>query len=242
MPPMQPDVVQQLLALNATFYQAHAASFASTRHRPQPGVESALEQVESSASVLDIGCGHGLVAKRLAQRGHRGRYAGVDASPHLLELARRNVHQPGFAFDQRDLALPGWAVGLAAPFSVVLAFAVLHHLPGDALRQRVVSELAALLDERGRVEVSVWSFLQSDRLRRRVLAWDRVGLAEAQVDPGDFLLDWREGEPGVRYVHHFSSDELAALARGVGLEVSLERSSDGETGRLGLYQTWTRAG
>jgi len=241
MPPMQPETVQRLLALNATFYQAHAASFASTRRRPQPGVEWVLERVDPSACVLDLGCGHGLVAERLAERGHIGRYAGVDSSQHLLELARLNVQQPRFSFDHRDLARPGWAFGLPSPFTVVLIFAVLHHLPGDALRRRVVSDLAGLLSEGGRVEVSVWSFLESERLRRRVLPWDRLGLEAREVDPGDFLLDWRQGEYGMRYVHHFTSDELAALAGGAGLKVSAERYSDGESGRLGLYQTWARA-
>ena len=241
MPPMQPEVVQRLLALNATFYQAHAASFASTRRRPQPGIEWVLERVDPLASVLDLGCGHGLVAERLAQRGHIGRYAGVDSSPPLLQLARLNVHPPNFSFDQRDLAQPGWPIGLPSPFNVVLAFAVLHHLPGEALRQRVVSDLAPLIAEGGRVEVSVWNFLESERLRRRVVPWDRLGVEVRQVEPGDFLLDWRQGGYGLRYVHHFASGELARLARGVGLEVSQERYSDGETGRLGLYQSWTEA-
>jgi SAM-dependent methyltransferase len=241
MPPMQPEVVQRLLALNATFYQAHAASFASTRRRPQPGVESVLAQLDPSASVLDLGCGHGLVAERLAQRGHAGRYAGIDSSPHLLELARLNVRQPRFTFEQRDLAQPGWSIGLPAPFTTLLAFAVLHHLPGEALRQQVVSDLAGLLDVGGRIEVSVWSFLESEKLRRRVLPWDRLGLDEKLVDPGDFLLDWRQGRHGMRYVHHFSPDELAALARDAGLEASAPRYSDGRTGRLGLYQTWRSA-
>jgi hypothetical protein len=119
---------------------------------------------------------------------------------------------------------------------------VLHHLPGNALRQRVASDLARLLDDPGRIEVSVWNFLELERLRRRVIPWDRLGLAASEVDPGDYLLDWRQGSGGLRYVHHFVPSELAALAESAGLAASAERYSDGEEGRLGLYQSWAKPG
>jgi tRNA (uracil-5-)-methyltransferase TRM9 len=239
---MQAEVVQRLLALNATFYQAHALSFAETRRRPQPGVAAVLKSIDPSARLLDIGCGHGVVARQLALQGHPGGYTGIDASPQLLKLARQAVAQPGFAFYAADLAQPGWSDGLAPAFSVILGFAVLHHLPGNALRQRVASDLARLLDDAGRVEVSVWNFLELERLRRRVIPWDRLGLAPSEVDPGDYLLDWRQRGSGLRYVHHFLPSELAALAESAGLAASAERYADGETGRLGLYQSWAKPG
>jgi len=242
MPPVHPVVVQRLLALNATFYQAHARSFAMTRRRPQPGVEAVLQSIDRSASLLDIGCGHGVVARQLALQGHLGGYIGIDASPDLLELARQAVRQPGFAFASADLAQPGWCDGLTPAVSVIVAFAVLHHLPGEALRQRVVSDLAQLLDTVGKVEVSVWNFLELERLRRRVIPWDRLGLADSDVDAGDCLLDWRQGGRGLRYVHHFTPAELAALAGSAGLATLAQRYSDGENGRLGLYQTWSWPG
>lgn len=239
---MEPEVIQRLLALNATFYQAHALSFAATRRRTQPGVAAILKTIDPSASVLDVGCGHGVVAQQLALHRHTGGYTGIDASPDLLELARQTVDQPGFTFNSADLGQPGWMDGLAPAFTVILAFAVLHHLPGEALRQQTVSDFARLLAAGGRVEVSVWHFLELERLRRRVVPWDRLGLADRELEAGDYLLDWRQGGSGLRYVHHFTSDELAALARGAGLEVTGSWYSDGENRRLGLYQTWQRPG
>ncbi|HNT25279.1 MAG TPA: hypothetical protein PKM21_12980, partial [Anaerolineales bacterium] len=57
-------------------------------------------------------------------------------------------------------------------------------------------------------------------------------------EPGDYLLDWRQGGRGLRYVHAFGPAELARLAEQTGF-VSLESFySDGEGGRLGLYQVW----
>ena len=42
----------------------------------------------------------------------------------------------------------------------------------------------------------------------------------------------------LRYVHHFSSDELDNLAALAGYKVLDTFFSDGASGRLGLYQTW----
>ncbi|HWR65068.1 MAG TPA: hypothetical protein VN364_03015, partial [Bellilinea sp.] len=65
---------------------------------------------------------------------------------------------------------------------------------------------------------------------------------------GDTLLDWRyalPGQPeqvGLRYVHLFSREELAELAAQAGFAVESEFESDGEGGRLGLYQAWRKTG
>jgi hypothetical protein len=58
------------------------------------------------------------------------------------------------------------------------------------------------------------------------------------VDDGDYLLDWRSGGEGLRYAHQFSAEELAGLAGQVQMKVEAEFLSDGENGRLGLYQLW----
>jgi len=58
------------------------------------------------------------------------------------------------------------------------------------------------------------------------------------VDAGDYLLDWRSGGEGLRYVHHFGEAELRELAATTGFQVKEVFYSDGETGNLGLYQVW----
>ena len=68
--------------------------------------------------------------------------------------------------------------------------------------------------------------------------WQAAGLQEADVDPGDYLLDWRHGGTGLRYVHHFSETELLEMADLSGFKVAETFYSDGENQRLGLYQVW----
>ena len=70
--------------------------------------------------------------------------------------------------------------------------------------------------------------------------WERIGLTATDVDAGDYLLDWRRGGEELRYVHQFSEEELSALATESGFEVAETFYSDGEGGRLGLYQVWKK--
>jgi hypothetical protein len=87
---------------------------------------------------------------------------------------------------------------------------------------------------------SEWQFLNSPRLAARIQPWELAELSADEIDPGDYLLDWRRGGLGFRYVHSFSQAELAELAAETGFKIIETYSSDGETGNLGLYQIWKR--
>jgi len=99
-------------------------------------------------------------------------------------------------------------------------------------------QAARLLGDAGRLLLSTWNFQASERLRARIVPWERLGLTPGEVDPGDYLLDWRRGGRGLRYVHLFDEAELGRLAAEAGLVVADTYLSDGEGGRLGLYQVW----
>ncbi len=235
---MRDDVIDRLIRLNRGFYQTFAASFAETRARLQSGVARTLDEVAESDSILDLGCGNGEVARQLGRRGHKGVYCGIDSSLGLLEIARANCSHPRAHFTHADLTEPGWFKDLASTFDRVFAFAVLHHIPGNALRIRILREVRGLLSNDGKLTLSNWNFPESERLQKRILPWSKIGIAEADVDPGDALLDWKRGGQGLRYVHHFSEDELKQLAQTTGFRVLDTFYSDGEGGRLGLYQVW----
>ncbi len=240
---MDNEIVNYLLKLNHQFYQTFALHFSAKRQKIQPGVLKVLETLSHDARILDLGCGNGIVARELSNRGFNGIYIGLDNIPTFLEMARANLRgRVNFTFLERDLTEPGWMQDLPpGEFDVVLAFAVLHHLPGRTIRQRVLTEARDLLCSSGRLALSVWQFLNSKRLRDRLQAWDQIGLKPDQVDAGDYLLDWREGGLGLRYVHHFTPEELASLAHSCGYTVQQTFYSDGEGGMLGLYQIWEKS-
>jgi SAM-dependent methyltransferase len=253
---VEQDIASQLLALNRQFYQTMGVEFSATRTRLQPGVGQVLTTIPPSARILDLGCGNGELARQLARRNFNGLYIGLDFSPVLLQHARGKVHpldsnaNPVFRFTQADLATESWEESLIAhfpapervSFDLILAFAVLHHLPGRQVRTRLLHKVRQYLSPSGSFIHSVWQFLNSPRLQARIQPWENAGLSPAQVDPDDYLLDWRRGGSGLRYVHHFSLQELDDLAAETGFSIQYTFVSDGEAGKLGLYQFWSPLG
>jgi hypothetical protein len=104
-----------------------------------------------------------------------------------------------------------------------------------------LKQVHRLLKSNGHFIFSVWQFLNSPRLTARIQDWNTVGLSEDQVDPGDYLLDWRYGGHGLRYVHHYSQKELLEIAEVCGFRVYDSFLSDGKGNNLSLYQDWVLA-
>ena len=235
---MNPTTLSRLLDLNRQFYQTFALQFSATRQRLQPGVTQLLDQISHSSKLLDLGCGNGELARQLARQGYQGVYTGLDFSPTLLDQAA--AHQLSkFRFLQADLSAADWYAPLVGDqYDNALAFAVLHHIPGYELRNQILHKVRSLLITGGHFIHSEWQFLNSERFKSRMQPWESIGLSERDVDPGDYLLDWRQGGKGLRYVHHFSETELEELASLAGFEVVETFLSDGENQRLGLYQVW----
>jgi SAM-dependent methyltransferase len=204
--------------------------------------------LKGDETILDLGCGNGELARALAKRGHRGSYLGVDFS---LPLLREAEPQPGgfsAGFMQADVTqLSAFRDQLSAisnqrsvngGWSVITAFAVLHHIPSRELRLDILDTVRQLLKPGGLFIHSNWQFLNSDKLKSRIQDWSKAGLSADEVDPNDYLLDWRSGGRGLRYVHHFDEAELGGLAGAAGFRVMDVFHSDGGTGNLALYQMW----
>jgi SAM-dependent methyltransferase len=238
---MDAGTALHLSQLNRDFYTHFGDSFSATRHRIQPGVRRVLVTLQGDESILDLGCGNGEVARELAKRGHRGPYLGLDFSLPLLRDAETQPEGFFARFMEADIAqLPVIREQLSVPghWLLITAFAVLHHIPSNEIRLDILQTVRTLLAEDGKFILSNWQFLNSEKLRSRIQDWSKVGLSEKDVDPGDYLLDWRSGGEGLRYVHHFSEEELASLADAAGFIIRDTFYSDGEGGNLSLYQTW----
>lgn len=245
---MNSDTASKLIAINREFYERFGASFSATRQRLQPGVKRILDSLNGDESILDFGCGNGELARVLAKRGHRGSYLGLDFS---LPLLREAESQPeGFSarfmeVDLTKLSVTSKQLSVTDHWSLITAFAVLHHIPGNEMRLDILKTVRQALARDGRFILSNWQFLNSEKLKARIQPWDvlrlrsgRSGVEASDVDAGDYLLDWRSGGQGLRYAHHFTADELSDLARQAGFRVSESFLSDGEGSRLGLYQVW----
>jgi SAM-dependent methyltransferase len=239
---VKPEIAARLIEINRQFYQNFAAEFSATRARVNPGVARVLDEIPLDANILDLGCGNGSVALALKQHGLNGHYLGLDFSPELLEVARQELADSlNFQFILADLAAD-WSSQLpSGGFDPILSFAAFHHIPSRDARRAFLEQARTCLAPGGRFIHSHWQFLNSPSLAERVQDWSLVGLDPADLDPNDYLLDWRAGGQALRYVHLATDQELAQLAQNSGFIIRDTFSSDGSTGDLGLYQIWQKA-
>ena len=242
---MDKDTVDRLLALNRAFYAAFARSFAASRPVSDPALVCILPYIPPRASVLDVGCGNGRLALLLDQERSGARYVGVDLVSELIEVARADTRQltsVSAEFHVVDVARPGWTSSLmsairpsSSVFDTVVALAVLHHIPSFDLRLDVLREISGLLEQGGRLILSTWQFLDSPRMRRKIVDWAGVGIPEAALEPGDYLLDWKRGGSGLRYCHLVDEEEVRRLAAGGGFQVRETFRAGGREGNLSLF-------
>ncbi len=239
---MNSATAERLLAINREFYNRFGDSFSATRQRVQPGVGKIIETLQADTSVLDLGCGNGHFLHKLSERGHKAALLGVDFS---LPLLRNAESRPGVEFRELDLIkLSTFTEQLMVKgtWSTICMFATLHHIPSNEIRLDILKAVKKLLKPGGKFILSNWQFLNSEKLKARIQPWTGVGIMDSDVDNGDYLLDWRSGgEAGLRYAHHFTAEELLGLAEQAEMSVSESFLSDGENGRLGLYQIWVHA-
>jgi ubiquinone/menaquinone biosynthesis C-methylase UbiE len=149
-----------------------------------------LAGVGPGSRVLDVGCGTGSLAIAAA-RGGASVVSGVDASPDMLDIARRKAKRAGVeaAFSLASAESLPWA---NASFDAVFNTIMFHHLPRPAR-------------------------LQCAREMRRVLQADGRLLV---VEFGASSSDARRGWLGHLHRHgHVPSDEVARVLRDAGLTV-----------------------
>ncbi len=214
---MKSQTVSRLLSLNKQFYQTFGYEFSSTRQRLQPGVMQVLDRLHGEEAILDLGCGNGELARELMRRGHSGRYTGVDFSLPLLAVARQGWEDAPATFVHVDLMAGEWGKRIPAanrPYDWVTAFAVLHHVPGKPARLNILKTAREASKLGGLFIHSEWQFLASDKLKTRIQPWDAAGLSVEDVDANDYLLDWRSGGHGLRYVHHFDEGRVGRVGGG----------------------------
>lgn len=256
---MDPQTQDALLTLNRRFYEQVALFFDETRQDWTPGLRAILPYFRSAGkdrvSVLDVGCGNGRFARLLEKAGILASYTGVDGNGTLLELAQQSTANLGGVdceFIQAELSNSSWLSGLGEAgrgensrtrnpaesvevpnFDVVLCTATLQHLPGYALRLRLIRDFRQL--STGYVILSFWQFLSSERFRSKLIDPDAVGIIAVELEPGDGLLPWRQGIESVRYVHQVDEAELGQLAADSGQTVLHTFRADGKESDLNLY-------
>jgi SAM-dependent methyltransferase len=141
--------------------------------------------------VLEIGCGQGGFAVRLARR---YRYVGVDVDSSSVDATRRRLAAAGLAGDAL-LGDPAEVLPASATFDLVCAFEVLEHLEDD---QGALRQWSERLRPGGMLLISVPAW------QRRYTIWDELAghfrrydvdvledrLAAAGLEPRTIAYGW----------------------------------------------------
>jgi demethylmenaquinone methyltransferase/2-methoxy-6-polyprenyl-1,4-benzoquinol methylase/phosphoethanolamine N-methyltransferase len=117
-------------------------------NRPNSRMVIELAKVKPGDKVLDVGCGTGsLTLTAKASAGASGAVYGIDASPEMIDVARKKALQAGsdVVFDVgliEKIPFPD------ATFDVVVSRLVIHHLPDD-LKRKAFAEIFRVLKPGG---------------------------------------------------------------------------------------------
>lgn len=90
------------------------------------GADRRTRHVLEGRKALDIGCGAGLVTEPLARMG--AETWGLDASPEVIEVAKRHADEQGLAISYHTGELAEFATGRAGEFDLVTCLEVIEHV------------------------------------------------------------------------------------------------------------------
>jgi SAM-dependent methyltransferase len=219
--------------------------------------------------VLDLGCGNGRFAHFLMHRGLGPvEYLGLDSSEPLLESARKTLRRAprdffvqlaeldfvqgtvandGRADDHRHTEDTGPESIPPGPFDLIVLFGVLHHVPGEDMRRRLVAALADRLAPGGALVLTAWQFGRDARFERTMLGATELaarapelGFDPADLEPGDHLLGFGGDDSVPRFCHFVDEAELDRLWEGLPLVELARFRDDGRSADLNAYRVLAR--
>lgn len=103
----------------------------------------------ADASVLDVGCGAGLLSEAMAQAG--AHVTAIDLAPNLLRVARLHGLETGIKVEYRETSVEGLAADQSASYDVITCMEMLEHVPDPAA---IIDACARLLKPGGQLFVS----------------------------------------------------------------------------------------
>ena len=151
-------------------------------------------------TVVDIGCGGGLLSEALAARG--ARVTGIDLAEASLDVARMHQHESGLEVEYRHVSAEAFADEQAGAFEVVTCLEMLEHVPDPA---SIVEAAARLLKPGGTLVLST--------LNRHPKAF-ALAIVGAEYLLGMLPRGTHE------YARFIKPSELARYARRAGLQVT----------------------
>jgi alkylated DNA repair protein alkB family protein 8 len=191
-------------------YNLIAKDFSGKRKEIWEELLFLFEDLTEKEKILDLGCGNGRWYKIFKEK--KVEYIGVDNSEKLIEIAKKNFSEGNFIL----------AEAISLPFEnnffdKVYCIALLHQIPSDFFRKKVLLEIKRVLKPEGKLILTVWKIF---RLKEKLLLLKYTILkllGRSKLDWRDVFIPW--GKKTLRYYHCFSEKELKKLLKETGFEI-----------------------
>lgn len=143
---MSSDEIARIARIGARYARREHRSYARGKLRWDPVFEAVGPMLAASPrTLLDVGCGLGLLGQYLRERGFRARYLGIDLDTRKIEEAKRAARD-GLELDFAE----GSATELPEFRGNVALIDVLHYLPAGH-QQLALAEAAARVPPGGMI-------------------------------------------------------------------------------------------
>ncbi len=244
---MDDKTIKRLANITTSFYNKTAKDFSASRNMPWEGWQQLLPTISKITNrpihVLDVACGNGRFAHFLSQKcpNLQFEYKGIDNNEQLLKDAKKqkldnNITTQFHTIDIIDqLQNHKPVIPDAEQFDLVVAFGFLHHVPSKELREQFFLSLNKRCVVGGYVVVTFWDFISAQRLEKKQVDPDLLGIDPKKLDSGDYILDWQRGTAALRYANHTTTNERYRLAKKSGLQLVGEFRADGKEHNLNHY-------
>jgi tRNA (uracil-5-)-methyltransferase TRM9 len=191
-------------------YNLIAKEFSATRKEIWEELKFLFGDLKEGEKVLDLGCGNGRWYKVFKEK--KVDYFGIDNSEKLIEIAKEKFPDAKF--------FVGDALNLPFPddfFDKVYSIALLHHIPSEDFRIKVLKEAKRVLKPGGILILTCWKIYRPREILTLLKYTFLKIIGRSKLDFKDFFVPW--GKKTLRYYHCFSKRELENLLRKVGFEI-----------------------
>lgn len=120
--------------------------------------------LKAGERILDVGCGTGSLAVRLAQEASGAEIVGVDPDPDVLRRARIKAERRGVKVDLHEGFLNAAFLESRASFDVIVSSLVLHQVPLDG-KSDILAMIRKGLKPGGRVCIADYGLQRTPSMR-----------------------------------------------------------------------------
>lgn len=202
-------------------YNKVAIPFVASRVRDWDEFEIIAPHIHSNITLLDAGCAHGrLIPTFLKHNLKKENYTGIDISENLIEKAKQTF--PDMRFDVGDVCNLPYQNEI---FDITVSSAVLHHIPSQELRMKMLQELTRVTKPNGKIILLVWNAFYFPHLWKSIfLSYIKSFISFGNKESGDMYLPFF-GKENKRYVHAFTKKALIHLFKdALGKEVCVKNT------------------